>query len=187
MNENQAAVIDSEVDKVLGKGVISPCAHHPNDVLSPAFTRLKKDGSNRMILNLSGLNEDVAYQHFKMDTLTSALSLITKSCFMASIDLKDAYCSVPIHPEYKKLLRFKWGEHRYEYNAFPNGLSCAPRKFAKLLKPVFATLRGKGHVSTAFLDDSLLFGFCQNCQHLDPESSALTARPRSLPLHSLTT
>lgn len=32
------------------------------------------------------------------------------------------------------------------------------RKFIKLLKPVFATLRGKGHVSTAFLDDSLLLG-----------------------------
>ena len=45
-----------------------------------------------------------------------------------------------------------------EYNAFPNGLSCAPRTFTKLLKPVFATLRGKGHVSTAFLDDSLLLG-----------------------------
>ena len=32
----------------------------------------------------------------------------------------------------------------------------APRKFTKLLKPVFACLRKKGFVSTSFLDDSLL-------------------------------
>ena len=82
------------------------------EVLSPAFTRLKKDGSNRTILNLSGLNEGVTYQHFRMDTLTSALSLITKDCFKASIDLKDAYYSVPIHPERKKLVRCKWREQR---------------------------------------------------------------------------
>ena len=38
----------------------------------------------------------------------------------------------------------------------PNGLALAPRKFTKLMKPVFATLREKGHLSSAFLDDSLL-------------------------------
>ena len=38
----------------------------------------------------------------------------------------------------------------------PNGLALAPRKFTKLLKPVLANLREEGHVSTSFLDDSLL-------------------------------
>ena len=44
----------------------------------------------------------------------------------------------------------------WQFDAMPNGLALAPRKFTKLLKPVFATLRQKGHISTAFLDDSLL-------------------------------
>ena len=30
--------------------------------------------------------------------------------------------------------------------------------FTKLMKPVYASLRAKGHISTAFLDDSLLVG-----------------------------
>ena len=37
--------------------------------LSPVFTRPKKDGTNRMILNLKGLNSEITYHHFKMDTL----------------------------------------------------------------------------------------------------------------------
>ena len=42
----------------------------------------------------------------------------------------------------------------------------APRKFTKLLKPVFAWLRGKGHISTAFLDDSLLMADSEaDCVH----------------------
>ena len=41
------------------------------------------------------------------NTLTFALSLITKGYFMRSIELKDANYSVPIHPEHKKLVRLK--------------------------------------------------------------------------------
>ena len=39
-----------------------------------------------------------------MDSIFSALELITQDCWMASLDLKDAYCSVKIHPDYQKLL-----------------------------------------------------------------------------------
>ena len=158
MSASEGAVIGKEIENLLAKGVIASCKHHPQEVLSPVFTRKKKDGTFRVILNLKRLNEEITYRHFKMDTLNTALSLISKDCFMASVDLKDAYYSVAIHPEHRKFLRFKWKEQRYEYNALPNGLALAPRKFTKLLKPVFATLRKKGHVSTAFLDDSLLLG-----------------------------
>ena len=58
----------------------------------------------------------------------------------------------------KTFLRFEWKGKVYEFNAFPNGLAMAPRKFTKLLKPVFSFLRSKGHISTSFLDDSLLIG-----------------------------
>ena len=38
------------------------------------------------------------------------------------------------------------------------GLATAPRVFTKVLKPVFANLREKGHISTAYIDDSCLQG-----------------------------
>ena len=39
---------------------------------------------------------------------------------------------------------------------FPNGLALCPRKFTRLLKPVFSILRKQGHISVAFIDDSWL-------------------------------
>lgn len=38
------------------------------------------------------------------------------------------------------------------------GLSSSPRIFSKILKPAFASLRSKGHVSSAYIDDSCLQG-----------------------------
>ena len=61
-----------------------------------SFCRPKKDGSVRIILNLKKLNESMDYQHFKMETLNHALQLMTQGCYMASIDLKDAYYSIPV-------------------------------------------------------------------------------------------
>ena len=155
---SKCQIIDSEVQKLVSKQVISCCEHTSGEVLSPVFTRQKKDGSHRMILNLSRLKSKVSYCHFKMDSLSTALSLISKNCFMASIDLKDAYYSVPIFSEHKKYLRFTWINNLFEFNVLPNGLSPGPRWFTKLLKPVFALLRKDGHISTSFLDDSLLVG-----------------------------
>lgn len=156
LNDTEKQAVDAEIEKLAKKRVISSCTSESGQFVSPVFTRPKKDGNHRMILNLKELNKNIPYCHFKMDTLQTALSLVTKNCYMASIDLKDAYYSVPICPEHKKFLRFKWKGQVWQFEALPNGLALAPRKFTKLLKPVFATLRQKGHISTAFIDDSLL-------------------------------
>ena len=156
LNHKERDIIHSEIEKLKGKKVISPCSPLADQFLSPVFTRPKKDGSHRMILNLKNLNQDIEYHHFKMDTLLVALTLITPGCFMASIDLKDAYYSLPIDEQHRKFLRFRWKGQLWQYDCMPNGLALAPRKFTKLLKPVYAQLREQGHVSTAFLDDSLL-------------------------------
>ena len=39
---------------------------------------------------------------------------------------------------------------------FPNGLAFCPRKFTKLLKPVYSTLRNLGNLTVAYIDDSYL-------------------------------
>ena len=38
------------------------------------------------------------------------------------------------------------------------GMGTSPRVFTKVLKPIFATLREKGHISIAYIDDSCLQG-----------------------------
>ena len=62
-----------------------------------------------MILNLKKLNKVSEYNHFKMDTLKTALNLIYPGAFMAKLDIKDAYYSVPIKQEDQKLLMGRIG------------------------------------------------------------------------------
>ena len=75
---------------------------------------------------------------------------------MAAIDLKDAYYSVPVCKEDRKYLRFLNNGQIYEFTCLPNGLTCCPRKFTKILKPLLMQLHRKGHISTAHFDDLYL-------------------------------
>ena len=128
-------------------GVFEPAVHCPDEYISTIFARKKKSGKYRMILNLNELSKHIEKHHFKMDTLWSAVRLMTPNCFMASINLKDAYYVVPIAEEHRKYLRFYWQGNLYQYTCMPNGLSSAPRCFTKLLKPVYSTLRQHGHLN----------------------------------------
>ena len=100
----------------------------------------------------------VQYHHFKMDSLDTVLQMLKSSCFMASIDLKDAYYSVPIATADQKYLKFLWRGKLYKYVCFPNGLAFCLRKFTKLLKPVYSHLRQLGYLAASHIDDSYLQG-----------------------------
>ena len=157
-NEQEKIIVNGEVLKLLNKGVIEPCQPERTLYVSNIFIREKKDGSFRTILNLSELNKSVEYHKFKMETLDSIVKLLRPNCFMASLDLKDAYYSVPIAPEDRVFLRFWWNDTLYQYTCFPNGLTSAPRKFTKLMKPVLASLRLLGYTNAIYIDDAYLQG-----------------------------
>ena len=150
--------IDLEIQKLLAKGVITKCGHETDKCISPIFIRQKPDGSCRLILNLKNLNEDMPYIHFKMETLQSVLSLITPGCHLASLDLKNAYCPVPIHPDHTKFLNFIWKNQLYKFLVLPNGLSCGLRKFTKFMKPPITTLQLDGHIIAIYTDDRINVG-----------------------------
>ena len=75
----------------LETGVIEKTKHSEGKYISKIFVQPKKDGSNRLILNLRHLNHFVEYHHFKMENLKSTITLMSPKCYMATIDLKDAY------------------------------------------------------------------------------------------------
>ena len=135
-----------------------PCQHEKDEFISPVFTTPKKDGTSRMILNLKGLNKFVQYCHFKMESFSTVVNMVKPNCYMASIDLKDAYYSVPIASVDQKYLKFQWQGQLYKLTCFPNGLALCPRKFTKLLKPAYSHLRKLGHLSVSHIDDSYLQG-----------------------------
>ena len=147
-------VIDLEITKLLQKGVIEYTIRENGDFVSSIFTRPKKDGSHRFILNLKKFNEYVRLRHCKLESIEDALGLVTEGCFFGSVDLKDAYYSIPINRSFQKYLNFFWKGKYYKYVALPNGFSPAVREFTKLMTVPFKHLRESGNLSVKYLDDS---------------------------------
>ncbi|XP_068756362.1 uncharacterized protein [Montipora capricornis] len=109
-NQSELSVIDREIEKLLSTGVIERCSHSAGEFISPIFLRLKKNKVDyHMILNLKDLN----------NLIHSVLDLMTPGCFVASIDIKDAYYSVPIAKEHQKCLKFIWRDNLYQYVCLP--------------------------------------------------------------------
>ena len=161
----EAANVNAQISKFLEKGIIIKSSHEEGEFISNIFLRPKKDGSFRMILNLKDLNNFVCFHHFKMDSIHTCSQLMRPHCYMASIDLRDAYYSVPIALEHQKYLKFIWQGTLYQFTCLAQGLSSAPRLFTKLMKPVFSYLRELGHISSGYLDDSFLLGYSPDeCQ-----------------------
>ena len=150
--------INREVRNMCNKGIIEKIPDNQARFVSNIFTRPKSDNTLRIILDLTELNEFVTYKHFKMDNLPTAIDLMSPGCYMASVDWKDAYYSVPITSRMRNYLAFRWGDQMYQFTCIPNGLSSGPRVFTRLTKILFSDLRKQGYLSTSYIDDCLLFG-----------------------------
>ena len=149
-------IIDLEVKKLLDKGVILQAEPERRQFVSSVFTRPKKDGSKRMILNLKKLNKFFTRNKFKMESLNHVLDALVPNCFMASVDLKDAYFSIPIYAGHTRYLKFSHRDKLFKFVAMPNGYGPAMRAFTKVTKVPFTSLRQKGHISVVYVDDTYL-------------------------------
>ena len=88
--------IDAEITKLLSKGVVVKADRSNLGYVSNILTRDKADGTLRITLDPSDFNNSVTYKHFKMETLSLAINLMTPNCYMASVDWKDAHYPLPI-------------------------------------------------------------------------------------------
>ena len=58
--------------------------------------------------------------------------MIEPGAWMASVDLKDAFFTIPIHSDYRKFFKFIYKIIPYEFNSIPNGYSDVMRVFTKI-------------------------------------------------------
>lgn len=150
--------IGKELKHLQDIGAVRQCAPVQGQFLSSIFLVPKSNGEMRFILNLKKLNKFVSLEHFKMEDVRTAVKLMNRDCFMANLDLKEAYFLVLINEHDRKFLRFCFNGTLFEFSALPFGLCTAPCIFTKLLKPVMATLRSRGFLSVNYLDDILCLG-----------------------------
>ena len=154
----EGIIVQELTNQLLHKGAISECNPTEGQFISSYFLVDKSSGEKRFVFNLRKLNSFIEPKHFKMEDMRTVLGLISRGCFMATMDLKDAYFLIPIARSYKKYLRFCFKGKLFQFNCLPFGLCTGPRVFTKLLKPVAHMIRSMGLLSVIYLDDILLLG-----------------------------
>ena len=141
---------------MLDKGAVELAPLPSPGYYSRLFVVMKASGAWRPVIDLSLLNLKVQKTSFKMETLQSVLLLVRAGDWMVSLDLKDVYLQVPMHPETRKFLRFVAEGKVYQFKDLCFGLSTAPQVFARVMAPVSAFLHRTGIRLRRYLDDWLI-------------------------------
>ena len=154
LSDTEITAGDEHIETLLKKkAIVETSDNEPGEYISTVFLIPKRDRGFRMILNLKRFNRFVHYEHFKMETLSHILSYITPNCFMAVFDLVDAYLMISIAGVHVQFLKFRWKGKVYMYVVLPFGISSAPRKFTKVLKPILAFIHRQGIIILTYIDD----------------------------------
>ena len=127
--------IQEEIRDLISKNAIIQINDFPSLCLSPIFVIPKKLGDLRVILNLKEFNLFILTQHFMMKTLNVILPQLSASDWAVSIDLKDAYLHIPVHPQSRRFLGFQFMDMTYQYKVLPFGLKDSPWVFTRVCGP----------------------------------------------------
>ena len=88
-----------------------------------------------------------------MDSINAILNLTIKDCFMASVDLKNAYYSAKISEKFQQYLKVEFLDKLYKFVSFPSGLAPCLRKFTQITKVPHSDLRLQKFVVSGYFDD----------------------------------
>ena len=114
-----------ELRRFLACNIIEPVTDHSADeYISNIFIRKKKNGGVRVILNLRSFNEQfIDKQHFKMETLRSAIEAMRPFSYLTKIDLSEAFYSIRLLESDRKYFRFLFDGIKYQFTALVMGQS----------------------------------------------------------------
>ena len=141
---------------MLDKGALEIARDPGPDFYSRLFLVEKASGGWRSVISLSHLNKFVQPTRFKLEIVASVLLSVREGDFLASLDLKDAYFQILIHPSSRKLLRFTSEGTVYQFRALCFGLSTAPQVFTRVFAVVSVWARSHGIRLLRYLDDWLV-------------------------------
>ena len=69
-----------------------------------------------------------------MESLEDVFKIIKEDGWMASVDLKDAFFTIPVHILHQKYFRFEWFNQFCKFLGMQNGHSDAIRVFTEIFK-----------------------------------------------------
>ena len=152
----KGAAMEEVILGFIAKGAVELAPLPSPGFYSRLFVVWRTSGSWLPVIALSHLNRFVDVSPLQMGTIQSVLLSVRQGDWVASIDLKEAYLQVPVHPASRHFLRFMFWDTVYQFKALCFDLSTAPQVFTRVMAPVSAILHSMGIRMRRYLDDWLV-------------------------------
>ena len=137
--------LDQEVTLLLSKSATEEVASRsPPGFYGRIFVVPKASGGWRPVLDLSTLNAFLRNIPFRMETAAAVRDAMHPGDWAASIDPRDVYFHLLIHPRSRKWLRFVWRDKIFQFRALPFDLAPAPWIFTKVTRELCLHVRARG-------------------------------------------
>uniref|UniRef100_A0A1Y1JUB3 RNA-directed DNA polymerase n=1 Tax=Photinus pyralis TaxID=7054 RepID=A0A1Y1JUB3_PHOPY len=146
---------DAELDRMLKEGIVRPS----KSPWSSPMVLVRKKGSNpeqyRLCFDGRKLNSVTKRDAYPLPYLNSILDGLRDARYLTSIDLKQAFYQIPLHPDSCEKTAFVVPRRGlYEYTVLPFGIANAPATQQRLMDTLFGPLLGEKIF--CYLDDIII-------------------------------
>ena len=145
--------IQSEVDKLLARGIVEPSE---SSWASPLVPVRKKNGKLRLCIDYRAVNACTRRDSFPLPHINDAISKFKGCVYFSSLDLLSGYHQIAMEESSKEITAFSTGENLYQFTRMPFGITNGPASFSRLVAIVLSGI--PFHVAQAYLDDILVSG-----------------------------
>ncbi|UYV79442.1 hypothetical protein LAZ67_17002633 [Cordylochernes scorpioides] len=155
--------IDIQINEMLKNNIIEPAI---GEYASPITLVKKKNGTFRMCVDFRKLNEHIPVDPQPIPLIESVIEKLSKAKYFSSLDLSNAYWTVPIHPDSRPYLAFTTHAGVYMFKRLPFGLRSSPQIFERAIGQILRKYNFQ--FLEHYYDDFIIFSdsFEEHLEHL---------------------
>ena len=122
--------VKAELERMEQLGVISP-VEEPTEWCAGMVVAQKANGSVRICVDLSRLNESVCRERHPLPVVEQVLAQLTGAKLFSKLDANSGFWQIPLSPESALLTTFITPFGRFRFHRLPFGITSAPEHFQK--------------------------------------------------------
>ncbi|UYV77655.1 hypothetical protein LAZ67_15001827 [Cordylochernes scorpioides] len=155
--------IDIQINEMLKNNIIESAI---GEYASPITLVKKKNGTFRMCVDFRKLNEHIPVDPQPIPLIESVIEKLSKAKYFSSLDLSNAYWTVPIHPDSRPYLAFTTHAGVYMFKRLPFGLRSSPQIFERAIGQILRKYNFQ--FLEHYYDDFIFFAdsFEEHLEHL---------------------
>lgn len=131
--------VNKEIDRMIALDVIEEAVFSPWN--NPLVAVKKKTGQYRVCLDARHLNSVSVNEGYPIPQISAIIGNLGGCSYISTIDLKDAFWQLPLHPASRPLTAFTVPSRgHFQFKVVPFGLCTASQALARVMTHLFADM-----------------------------------------------